>query len=341
MRAIDAAADGLSVFGIEDLLKATATMLLAAALPGAAEPTRKVGPESPMNAVGLPPMTERLRGHVEALAGEIGERNVLRPAALSAAAAYIRAEWRSQGYESVSQRYEAGGVASENLEVTVRGTTKAGEIVLVGAHYDTVPGSPGANDNASGVAALLEISRDFARFRPERTVRFVAFVNEEPPFFASDRMGSAVYAKAARERGDDIRLMVSLEMLGYYSDRPGSQSYPPLLGLFYPDRANFVAMVSNFRSRQALQELVRAFRGGSDFPVESLATFEFVPGLAWSDQLSFWRHGYAAAMVTDTAFYRYPHYHRASDTPEKLAYDSMSRVVVGLRGAIAGIARSR
>jgi Zn-dependent M28 family amino/carboxypeptidase len=312
-------------------VKATAILLLAVAVPGAAAQAA--------GQTGLDAMTERLRHHVEVLATEIGERNVLRPAALRAAADYIRAQWRSQGYEIVSQRYEAGGVTSENLEVTIRGSTKPTEIILVGAHYDTVQGSPGANDNASGVAALLEISRDFASLRPERTVRFVAFVNEEPPFFASDLMGSAVYAKAARERGDDIRLMVSLEMLGFYSDRPGSQSYPPLLRIFYPDRANFVAMVSNFRSRQALLELVRAFRAGSDFPVESLAAFEFVPGLAWSDQLSFWRQGYPAAMVTDTAFYRYSHYHSASDTPEKLVYASMSRVVAGLRNAIAGVAR--
>jgi Zn-dependent M28 family amino/carboxypeptidase len=326
------------VNGIDAFAKATATMLLAVALPGVAGASG-AGQGSPSSPDGLDAMTARLRRHVEALAKEIGERNVLRPAALRAAAEYIRSQWRDQGYEIALQRYEAGGVTGENLEVTVRGRSKATEIVLVGAHYDTVRGSPGANDNASGVAALLEISREFASLAPERTVRFVAFVNEEPPFFASDLMGSAVYAKAARARGDDIRLMVSLEMLGFYSDRPGSQSYPPLLGLFYPDRANFVAMVSNFRSRPALLELVRAFRGGSDFPVESLAAFEFVPGVAWSDQLSFWRQGYPAVMVTDTAFYRYSHYHSASDTPEKLVYPSMARVVAGLRNATAGVAR--
>ena len=321
------------------MLKATATIFVAVALPVAAGSARVAGQESAPDPVALKMMSERLRRHVEVLASEIGERNVFRSAALRAAADYIRGEWGRQGYQVVSQRYEVVGVTSENLEITVRGKTKPNEIILVGAHYDTVQGSPGANDNASGVAALLEISRDFGSFGTERTVRFVAFVNEEPPFFASGQMGSAVYAKAARDRGDDIRLMVSLEMLGSYSDRPGSQSYPPLLRFFYPDRANFVAMVSNFRSRQALQELARAFRAGSDFPLESLAAFESVPGLAWSDQLSFWRQGYAAAMVTDTAFYRYPHYHRASDTPEKLVYPSMSRVVLGLRKAIAGVAR--
>jgi Zn-dependent M28 family amino/carboxypeptidase len=202
-----------------------------------------------------------------------------------------------------------------------------------------VRGSPGANDNASGVAALLEISRKFAQLAPARSVRFVAFVNEEPPFFYWGQMGSMIYAQAARARGDDIRLMVSLEMLGCYTDKPGSQSYPPLLGFFYPDRGNFVAFVSNLNSRKELRQLVDAFRARSDFPVESLATFEFVPGVAWSDQLSFWRQGYPAVMVTDTAFHRYAYYHTALDTPEKLNYEAMARVVEGLQrafGALAG-----
>jgi hypothetical protein len=133
--------------------------------------------------------------------------------------------------------------------------------------------------------------------------------------------------------------MVSLEMLGFYSDRPGSQRYPPLLRFFYPDRANFLAMVANLDSRRELRELVRAFQAASDFPVESLAAFEWVPGVGWSDQFSFWRHGYRAAMVTDTAFYRYAHYHTALDTPDKVCYAPMARVVEGLRKAIAELAR--
>lgn len=312
--------------------------LLAALLPAAALPAEEA-PAMRRERVDQAALTERLRRHVRVLAAEIGERNVFRPAALHAAADYIRAEWTAQGLQVTSQRYEVEGVASENLQVTVRGRTSPEEIILVGAHYDSVQGSPGANDNASGIAALLEISRDFVRFMPERTVRFVAFVNEEPPFFSSGQMGSMVYAKMARARGDDIRLMVSLEMLGCYSDAAGSQGYPPLLRFFYPDRANFIAMVSNLNSRKALREFVQAFRARSDFPVESLAAFEIVPGLSWSDQLSFWRQGYPAVMVTDTAFHRYPHYHRASDTLDRLAYAPMARVVDGLRQAFAAIAR--
>ena len=280
----------------------------------------------------------RLRHRVAKLADEIGERNVFRPYALHAAADYIQAEWIAQGYRVAVHGYEIEGVLSRNLEATLQGKSKPNEIILIGAHYDTVRGSPGANDNASGVAALLEISRWFATLAPERTVRFVAFVNEEPPFFYWGQMGSMVYAKAARARGDDIRLMVSLEMLGCYTDEPGSQSYPPLLRFFYPDRGNFIAFVSNFSSRKAMRQLVDAFRARSDFPAESLATFEFVPGVAWSDQLSFWRQGYSALMVTDTAFHRYAYYHTALDTPEKINYEAMARVVEGLQNAIAALA---
>ena len=275
-------------------------------------------------------LAERLRDHSVALAVDIGERNVFRPQALAAAADFIRSEWSSQGYAVRSQPYRVGGIDCENLEIAIVGAQQRDEIVLLGAHYDTVAGSPGADDNASGVAALLEIGRLLAHARPRRTVRLVAFVNEEPPFFRSGEMGSRIYARAARRRGDDIRLMLSLEMLGCYSDRPGSQHYPPFMRWFYPDRGDFIAFVSNLASRQALHETVRAFRAHSDFPCESLATFSFVPGVAWSDQLSFWREGYAALMVTDTAFYRYPHYHTAFDTPDRLRYPAMSRVVLGL-----------
>ena len=284
---------------------------------------------------------EVLRAHVYKLAVEIGERNVFRPQALHAAADYIRREWSAQGYEVVSQAYVAEGVRSENLQVTRVGKGHTDEIILIGAHYDSVRGSPGANDNASGVAALLELSRAFAMLEPKRTVRFVAFVNEEPPFFYWGAMGSKVYVKAARARGDNIRLMISLEMLGYYSNQPGSQRYPPLLKYFYPDQANFIAFVSNLASRKPLHGLVAAFRAHSDFPVEHLATFEWVPGVAWSDQLSFWRQGYPALMVTDTAFYRYPHYHTPQDTPEQLNYQAMARVVDGLAKALALLAEQK
>jgi Zn-dependent M28 family amino/carboxypeptidase len=284
-------------------------------------------------------LEERLRRHVQVLARDIGERHVWRPRALRAAADYIRKQFEASGFAVSPQAYDAHGVRCENLEIAIPGSHRAGEIVLAGAHYDTVEGSPGADDNASGVAGLIEIARALHASRPGRTLKLVAFVNEEPPFFYFGEMGSKVYAKAARARGDDIRVMLSLEMLGCYRDEPGSQAYPPFLKWFYPERGNFIAFVSNLRSRRALAEVSRAFRAHCEFPSERLASPGFVPGISWSDQLSFWRAGYPAVMVTDTAFYRYPHYHRPSDTPERLRYPEMARVVEGLARALGALAR--
>lgn len=276
----------------------------------------------------------RLRKHVFHLAADIGERNVQRYEALRAAAAYIRGEWQALGYAVEDQTYQVGEHSCENLAIAIPGTDKADQIVLAGAHYDSVSGSPGADDNASAVAALIELARMLRGASLRRSLKLVAFVNEEPPFFYFGEMGSRVYARAARTRGDDIRLMLALEMLGCYSEAPGSQRYPPLLRHFYPDRGNFIAFVTNLRSRRQLRQAVAAFKASSPFPCESLAAPAFVPGVAWSDHLSFWRAGYPAIMVTDTAFYRYPHYHSRLDTPEKLDYARMARVVTGLAGTL-------
>jgi hypothetical protein len=282
----------------------------------------------------------RIKAHVHELAGAIGERNVFRPQALGAAADYIEATWRAQGYAVSRQEYDAYGVACANLEVSRPGRARPGEILLIGAHYDTVRGCPGANDNGSGVAAMLEISRHFADLAPAITVRFVAFVNEEPPSFFTGQQGSAVYAKAARERGDDIRLMVSLETIGCYFDEPGSQRYPPLFRHFFPDRGNFLGLVSDLRSGGALRRMARTFRRHSDFPLEHVATFRWVPGVAWSDHSSFWRRGYKALMVTDTAFYRYRYYHTPEDTPDKVAYGALGRATEGLCRCFAELAET-
>ena len=281
-----------------------------------------------------------LAAHVQTLAGEIGERNVFLPAALQAAADYIESEWRRQGYEVERQWYETYGVDCANLEVTRTGTVAPKEILLIGAHYDSVKGSPGANDNGTGVAALLELSRMFIEVEPEISVRFVAFVNEEPPFFYWNNMGSMVYAKAAKERGDRIRGMVSIETVGYYSEEPGSQRYPPLFRLFFPDRGNFIGLVSNFRSRSWLKQTVEAFKTHSDIPTQHVAMFEAVPGIGWSDHLSFWRQGWPALMITDTAPYRYPYYHTAEDTPDKVVYETLTRLTEGLFGTFVTLAGS-
>lgn len=273
---------------------------------------------------------DALIAHVQRLGGEIGERNIYRPGALAAAADYVAAAWTDQGYAVARQEYQTHGLVCTNLEVTVPGRSRPDEILLIGAHYDTVLGSPGANDNGSGLAALLELSRLFAEAAPAVTVRLVAFVNEEPPFFMTGDQGSMVYAKAARSRGDDIRLMVALETIGYYTERPGSQLYPPPFGLFYPDAGNFLGLVSNFRSRGIMRAFARAFRACSDFPLEHVASFGFVPGITWSDHRSFWDQGYRAFMVTDTAPFRYRHYHSHGDTPDKLAYPEFTRATEGL-----------
>jgi Zn-dependent M28 family amino/carboxypeptidase len=275
-------------------------------------------------------LTANLRAHVHVLAGEIGERNVFQPHNLQKAADYLENFWRNLGYEVTRHVYDVRGVRSANIEISRRGAKNPDEIVLVGAHYDSVWGCPGANDNGSGVAAMLEISRAFLKISPKRTVRFVAFVNEEPPFFQTAQMGSRVYARDVRKRGDNIIAMLSLETIGYYNDEKNSQKYPPLFNFFYPDRGNFIAFVANFGSRPLLQRAVRAFRAHSDFPVECVSTFASVPGVDWSDHGSFWREGYQAFMVTDTALYRYPYYHTDWDTPDRVDYESLARVTDGL-----------
>lgn len=282
--------------------------------------------------------TERLHRHVQTLAGDIGERNVWRPQALRRAEEYLRSVWTEQGHVVAPHTYTLDNETWANLEIVFPGGELASQIVLVGAHYDSVRGSPGANDNATGVAALLELGHCLAGRQPRRTLKLVALVNEEPPHFWTRAMGSDVYARAARARGDDIRAMISVETIGYYRDAPGSQRYPPLLGWFYPDRADFIGFVSNVSSRALLKRAVTAFRAASHFPLESLAAPAFVPGVGWSDQLSFWFAGYPGIMVTDTALYRYPWYHTAQDTPDKIDYARFTAVAQGLCGAVARLA---
>ncbi len=281
---------------------------------------------------------KRIRGHVAELAGTIGARNVFRPRTLRAAEEYVAGEWRRQGYAVEPVAYVVDGVRCANLEATRVGSARPREVLLLGAHYDTVRGSPGADDNGSGVAALLEISGLFAEIVPAATVRFVAFVNEEPPFFWSRSRGSLVYAKVARRRGDDIRFMASLECMGFYSREPRSQRYPPFLRFFYPGRGDFIGFVSNLRSRGILRRFAEAFRRHAAFPAVHAAVPAVVPGVSWSDHLSFWQQGYRALMITDTAFYRNPHYHTGTDTVEKVSCGALSEVTQGVFEAVAEMA---
>jgi Zn-dependent M28 family amino/carboxypeptidase len=236
------------------------------------------------------------------------------------------------------QEYEFQGDTFANLEVELVGGERPEEVLVVGAHYDTVAGAPGANDNGSGVAALLELATLVSRHTLSRSVRFVAFCNEEPPFFQSDGMGSYVYVSEFPHDRLDIIGMISLETIGYYSEEPGSQKYPPPLNLFYPSKGNFLAFVGNLRSRSLVIESLSLFRRHSRVPSEGIAAPAFIPGVSWSDQWSFWNHGHRAIMVTDTAPYRYPDYHRSSDTPDKIDYGILARVVDGLAHVIVGLA---
>ena len=291
------------------------------------------GPLPPAPELG--PLAAELRGHVEALAGEIGPRSLDDPPGMRAAVAWLETTFRGLGYEPRLQAVPQGARQAYNVEVELPGTTRADEIVIVGAHYDTTVGLPGANDNGSGTAAVLALARAFRDARPARTLRFVAFANEEPPWFQGESMGSLVYARAARERDENVVAMWSLETLGYFDDAPGSQRYPvAALRFFYPDRGDFVAFVSNFASRDLLRRTLADFRELEPFPTEGAALPGYVAGVGWSDHWSFWQVGYPALMVTDTAPFRYPHYHEVTDTPEKLDYDRLARVVRGLEATL-------
>jgi Zn-dependent M28 family amino/carboxypeptidase len=280
-----------------------------------------------------------LRKHVVAVASR--EHNFLKLAELESAARYIEAAFADTGRAVASQGFRSGPVDVRNIEVEVRGDARASEIIVVGAHYDSVLGAPGANDNGSGVAAVIELARLFAAEKPARTLRFVAFVNEEPPFHLSDAMGSRHYARRTRERGENVVAMLSIETIGWYSDAPGSQRYPFPLGFFYPSTGNFIAFVSNLSSRSLLHDAIGAFRRHAGIPSEAVAAPAWIPGVDWSDHWSFWKEGYPALMVTDTAPYRYPHYHTSEDTPDKVDYDRVARVVTGLHGMLRDLAGAR
>jgi Peptidase family M28 len=283
-------------------------------------------------------LREGLRADVQKLAGEIGERNLWHYVQLNAAADFIEKSFSGAGLYPRRDSYEVHGQACHNIEVEIPGARP--EILLIGAHYDSVFGSPGANDNGTGVAATLALARRFAGRRTDHTLRFVAFVNEEPPYFLSDEMGSFVYAGRCKARGDKISAMISLETIGYFSDAPRSQTYPsPGLGIFYPKVGNFIGFVSNVQSRTLLRRVVALFRKHAKIPSEGAALPAFIPGVSWSDQWSFWRNGYPGIMVTDTAPFRYPHYHSSSDTPDKLDYDRFTLVVSGIEKVIEDLDR--
>lgn len=288
----------------------------------------------------LPPLTPRervlegdLRRDLVRLSVEIGERHLGKPERLAQAADFIEASFSACGLEVRRQTYTVAGQECSNLEAEVAGTDPG--VVLVGAHYDTIPGCPGANDNGSGLVGTLALARAFAGRRPSKTLRFVAWVNEEPPHFQSSTMGSLVYAQACARRSDPLEAVLCLETIGCYLDEKGSQSYPFPLNLMYPDRGNFLAFVSDPPSTPLLRRLVESFRRLVKFPSQGVALPPEVPGVSWSDQWSFWEQGYQAVMITDTAPFRYKQYHTPQDTVERIRFSHLARVIAGIEDVVA------
>lgn len=292
----------------------------------------------------IPPLTpqeilirDTLRQDVEKLAGEIGERNFILYQKLAEAADFLSTSFQANGYQVERQEYKIDDRFYYNIEVEIPGGKNADEIVVVGGHYDSVVGSPGANDNATGAAGVLALARIFADKKLNRTLRFVEFVNEEPPFFWTADMGSLVYAKRCRERNEKIVGMLSLETIGYYSDAQDSQKYPAPLNLLYPTSGNFIGFIGNTGSSKLVRDAIASFRRHAQFPSEGAAIPGVIPGVGWSDQWAFWQHGYPGLMVTDTAPYRYPFYHTADDTPDKVNWQKTAKVIAGLEKVVADL----
>jgi hypothetical protein len=287
----------------------------------------------------LPPLTqeqaalaERLRSEVVATASK--PHNLQHPEALELSARFIEQALAQMEYRTRRQSFDDG--QASNIEAVIEPLTPDAPTLVIGAHYDSAFTAPGANDNGSGVAGLLELARALRDLRGKAKfrIRLVFFVNEEPPFFQTDRMGSLVYARALRASGEKLTAMFSLETLGYYSDAPHSQHYPFPLGMLYPDTGDFVAFVGSVSSRPLVRKAVAAFRGHAAFPSVGGSAPSVVQGIDWSDHWAFEQVGVPALMITDTAPFRYPHYHTTQDTPDKVDYARLARLVTGLEAMI-------
>ena len=279
-------------------------------------------------------LARRLPAHIAAVASR--PHNVRHYAELEKSARYIEQQVAAMGYVPVAQVYRVDGRDVRNIEVTIEPADPARSPagLVIGAHYDSVADVPGANDNGSGVAALIELARLLAdlRGRANARIRLVFFVNEEPPYSHSPDMGSHRYAKLLAERGERVLGMISLETLGCFFDQPGTQKYPAPFGLIYPDTGNFIAFIGLFsaRSRHFLHAVIRSFRRHTAFPTIGGVAPAFIPGISWSDHWSFEQFRFPALMITDTAPFRYPHYHRVTDTPDKVDVERLARITRGL-----------
>jgi Zn-dependent M28 family amino/carboxypeptidase len=286
--------------------------------------------------INLVEIAARARRVVEVLARNYPSRNGLAARNLSRAAEFIEGELVSLGFNVESQSYPTYSTRVKNLIVEKAGRDLTKSAIVLGAHYDTVIGSPGADDNASGVAGLLELARLLRDYHNAHPIHFAAFTLEEPPYFYTAKMGSRVYAKRLKAERRKVKLMLSLEMIGYAGDGL-KQSYPfPLMRVLgrYPREGNFIGVVGNLRSRKLVKIVRQAMREGSAIGVESLSAPGFLPPLYLSDHSSFWKQGFPAAMITDTAFLRNPNYHDPADTDETINYEFLADVVRGLYSAV-------
>ncbi len=296
------------------------------------------GPLPPLDADGRR-LAANLKTHVVAVASE--EHNFAYPEALERSARYIEATLSGLGYAVSRDEFETEDIKVRNLEVSRAGPgSSKPRLIVIGAHYDSAQGAVGADDNGSGVAALLELARFLKTVQPAEglEVRLVFYVNEELPWFSTEYMGSYVHSKGLAREGREVVAMLSLETIGWYSEAPDSQRYPFPFSLLYPSTGNFIGFVANLRSRSLMHRAIGSFRRQVSFPSEGVAAPESIPGISWSDQWAYWEFGWPAVMVTDTAPFRYPYYHTLRDTPDKLDYDRLARVVKGLEGVLRDLA---
>ncbi|QDU77962.1 Aminopeptidase YwaD precursor [Bremerella volcania] len=286
------------------------------------------------------PIRKKLSTHVDRLAGLIGPRILAKPESITATIGYLSGQWKEMGYEVREETYESSDGPATNLVVEIPGKS-ARDVIVLGAHYDTVATTPGADDNASAVAVLLEASRLLKEVYPRKTIRFVSFACEEAPYMSLGSMGSQHHARQAKLRGERIA-MLCLEMVGYFRHEPGSQKVPDTIPKFlhwiFPKRGNFLGAVGNLHSWQLSWSFRRGFKKASRMSLFSICLPEKIHEIRRSDNSSFWDEGYPALMLTDTSFLRNPNYHQPSDTPDTLDYDAMTEVALGVASALRKLA---
>src|SRR5215468_4017696 len=280
----------------------------------------------------------KLETHVRTLSQSFAPRDGAHPENLDRCAAYIRQEFERANDRVSEQPFTVDGKTYRNVIAHFGPETK--EMVVVGAHYDTAGPLPGADDNASGVAGLLELTRLLGNRQLPMRVELVAYTLEEPPFFRSEQMGSAMHAKALKREGAVVRVMFTLEMIGYFSDARDSQHFPSsAFSLFYPTEGNFISVVGKLGDGMLVRRIKKAMTGATSLPVYSINAPRLISGVDLSDHLSYWREGYPAVMITDTAFYRNANYHTLDDTAERLDYRRMGQAVEGVYAAVIDMTR--